>query len=463
LLDRPEAQAQEALVLDLGRAGGWLAVGGPGSGRTTFLRAALAEAVTALPPDRLHVHVLDHAGGGLVAAVSGLPHTGTAVGRDDALRTVRLLDRLAQEVAARRARPSGDRPHLLLLVDGVESVMAQLDEADPGSGSAALLRLVRDGGAAGLTCLLTGDRAVPGGRLAGAVGTRLVLPLRDRADYAVAGIPAREVPAHRPPGRALVGEGARECQLALPRPLPTDVPTVPPGGHRPLSVPDLPAAPVLPLTGRGVHGAPLRLLVGPGGDDGGVLAVDLRRTGGLLVAGPPGSGRTTALDSCAGSLAAAGVAVLRIARGAPADARPGQLGLDAADLAGWQEWLAGLDGAPGAVVVDDSALVADSAVLGALAAAESVPGLVPVVAGTAAELSAAFRGPVPALRRRRSGLLLCPAPGDADLLGIRLPRTPVPTRPGSGWLVVGGVAQRVQVARRESPAEVPVTACGAAW
>jgi S-DNA-T family DNA segregation ATPase FtsK/SpoIIIE len=183
LLDRPDAQTQEPLELDLDRAGGWLAVGGPRSGRTTFLRSALAEAVTALAPDRLHVHVLDHGGGGLVEAVTDLPHAGTAVGGDDALRTVRLLDRLTQEVAARRAAPpGGPRPHLLLLVDGVESVMTQLDESDPGRGSAALLRLVRDGGAAGLTCLLTADRAVPGGRLANAVGTRLVLPLPDRAD-----------------------------------------------------------------------------------------------------------------------------------------------------------------------------------------------------------------------------------------------------------------------------------------
>ena len=468
LLDRPEAQTQEPLELDLTRAGGWLAVGGARSGRTTFLRTALGEAVTALSPDRLHVHVLDHGGGGLAAAVAGLPHTGTAVGGDDALRTVRLLDRLAQEVAARRATPSAEpRPHLLLLVDGAESVMTQLDESDPGRGSAALLRLVRDGAAAGLTSLLTADRAVPGGRLANAVGTRLVLPLPDRADYAVAGIPARDVPGHRPPGRALVGEDARECQLALPRLLPTAWPAGSPGQDRPLSVPELPAAPVLPLPGPASVEHPLRLPVGPGGDDGGVLAVDLARTGGLLVAGPPGSGRTTALESCARHLAAAGVAVLRVVRGTPpTEAEPGQLRLDAGDVDGWQEWLTRLHGAPGAVVVDDSAVVADSAVLGALTTVEAAPDVVLVVAGTAAELSAAYRGPIPALRRRRSGLLLSPAPGDADLLGIRLPRTPVPSRPGSGWLVVAGTAQRVQVARREPPAAAPVgtpASCGAAW
>ncbi|MGR6965866.1 FtsK/SpoIIIE domain-containing protein [Geodermatophilus sp. URMC 61] len=471
LLDHPDAQTQEPLELDLDRAGGWLAVGGPRSGRTTFLRSALAEAVTALGPDELHVHVLDHGGGGLSAVVTGLPHTGTVVGGDDALRTVRLLDRLAHEVAARRAAPAGGpRPHLMLLVDGVESVMTQLDESDPGRGSAALLRLVRDGGAAGLTSLLTADRAVPGGRLANAVGTRLVLPLPDRTDYAVAGIPARDVPGHRPPGRALVGEEARECQLVLPRDLPPTWPHTPHHG-RPLAIPELPAAPLLRLPGPTDSGYPLLLPVGPGGDDGAVLTVDLSRTGGLLVAGPPGSGRTTALASWARHLAAAGAAVLQVVRDpdrASLGAMPGLRRLGATDLAGWQEWLTGPRATPGAVVVDDSADLVDSAVFGALTAAGAVPDVVLLVAGTAAELSAAFRGPVPALRRRRSGLLLSPAPGDADLLGTRLPRTPVPARPGSGWLVVAGTAQRVQVARRDPPLDrVPATvgngACGAAW
>jgi DNA segregation ATPase FtsK/SpoIIIE, S-DNA-T family len=80
-------------------------------------------------------------------------------------------------------------------------------------------------------------------------------------------------------------------------------------------------------------------------------------------------------------------------------------------------------------------------------------GIVLLATATAADLSTWFQGPVATLRRARSGLLLCPAPGDADVLGIRLPRTPVPVRPGSGWLVSAGVPERVQVARhRQRPA-----------
>lgn len=451
LVDRPDAQAQEVLAVDLARGGGWLAVGGPASGRTTLLRTVLAEAVAAASPDRLHVHVLDHDGGALAAAAAALPHTGTAVGRDDPLRTVRLVDRLGAEVAARRA--SGrTTPHLLLLVDGLEALSAQLDEADPGRGSAALLRLVREGGAAGLTCVLTADRAVPGGRLAAAAGTRLVLPLPDRADYGVAGVPARTVPAHRPPGRALVGEGAAECQLGLPRPLPVPAGQAADRRSPALRIAELPADPHLPLPGPAAAGtSPLRVPLGPGGDEGDVLTVDLARSGGLLVAGPPGSGRSAVLAAVTAHLAAAGVPVLRVTgpgRRCPGAEPPGAA-LGADDVAGWSAWTGRLGDRPGVVSVDDLAAVADSPVLAALGAGPP-PSVAVVVAGTAADLAGVYRGPVAALRRSRNGLLLTPGPGDADLLGVRLPRTPVPVRPGSGWLVESGVPRRVQVALRRT-------------
>jgi S-DNA-T family DNA segregation ATPase FtsK/SpoIIIE len=451
LVDRPDRQAQEPLVLDLARGGGWLAVGGPGSGRTTLLRTVLAEAVTRLPPDRLHVHVLDHAGGALAAAAAGLPHTGTVVDGTDALRTVRLVTRLAEQVATRRAG-SAAGPAVLLLVDGVESLVTQLDEAVPGQGSADLLRLVRDGGAAGLTCVMTADRAVPGGRLAAVAGTRLVLPLPDRADYAVAGVPVRSVPGRRPPGRALLGEDALECQVALPRPLPVDPPRAPVRSGA-LRIPELPADPRLPAgpaPGAGSGDALAAVPLGPGGDDGGLLHVDLRRGGGLLVVGPPRSGRTATLHALAATLSRAGVRVATPARNrrAAGPGLPGATPLPADDVAAWRAWLAGLDGGPGALVLDDAGTLADSAVLAALTAADLAEhDVVVLAAGTAGELSGAFRGPVADLRRSRGGLLLCPGPGDADLLGIRLPRTPVPVRPGSGWLVTAGTVQRVQVAR----------------
>jgi S-DNA-T family DNA segregation ATPase FtsK/SpoIIIE len=398
-----------------------------------------------------------------------LPHTGTTVGGEDVLRTVRLIDRLAQEVAARRAgsAPGAGRPLILLLVDGAESICTILDDADPGRGSAHFLRLLRDGAAAGLTCILTADRAVPGGRLAAVAGQRLILPLPDRADYAVAGVSARAVPSHRPPGRALLGEDALECQLALPRPL---TPGAAPDESFPvpLRIAQLPSDPLLVLphdvpTGLGAAAGArgsLRLPVGPGGDTGDVLEVDLLRTGGLLVTGPPRSGRSAALDAFSAHLQAVGVAVLRLGAAPTGQSVDTDLvWLDPGDGTGLAAWAADLDGRPGVVVADDVGTPAEYPALGRLPALGPRSGVALLAAAAPGQLSGHYQGPIATLRRGRSGVLLCAGPGDADLLGIRLPRTPLPLRPGSGWLVTGTGMERVQVARRRAP----VTAVGGAW
>jgi S-DNA-T family DNA segregation ATPase FtsK/SpoIIIE len=197
------------------------------------------------------------------------------------------------------------------------------------------------------------------------------------------------------------------------------------------------------VSARAGAGAGPLLAVGPGGDEGGVLTVDLRRTGGLLVVGPPGSGRSAALGAFAADLRAQGVAVARVGRA------PGAAGaeLDAGDPATLEAWLAALAGRPAALVADDVGPAADWPVLAAPTAGH--PASVAVLAaGTAADLAGHFQGPLAALRRSRSGLLLRPGPAEADLLGVRLPRTSVPVRPGSGWLVAAGIPARVQVARR---------------
>ena len=456
LVDLPHAQARDLLEIDLAEGGTWLAVGGPRSGRTTLLRTVLSEAAHRFGPDELHVYAIEAGGAALVSDAERLPHAGTSIRGEDTFRAVRLVDRLGREVEARRAGTSADRlPLILLLVDGLEALGTLLDDADPARGSAALLRLLRDGAAVGLTCVATADRAVPGGRLAAVASRRLVLPLPDRADYAVAGIAARDVPEARTAGRALIGDTALECQLALPRALPT---THRPGEAflPPIRIVELPADPAMPLPGP-VAGAPRRdsgflaLPIGPGGDEGRPLVVDLLRTGGLLVTGPPGSGRSTAVDAFAAHLRALGSEVLRL--GVPATtADGGSLWVDPLDEGAIRAWAASLSGRPGVVVADDVGAPGEWPALAALSTDRSRSGVALIAASSPGQLAAHYQGPVAGLRRARSGLLLCPGPGDADLLGVRLPRIPLPTRPGSGWLIAGTGLERVQVARRTPPA-----------
>jgi S-DNA-T family DNA segregation ATPase FtsK/SpoIIIE len=294
---------------------------------------------------------------------------------------------------------------------------------------------------------------------------RIVLPLPDRADYAVAGIPARTVPEMRPPGRGLVGESALECQLVLPRPL-----AAPPASGRPFPPPirivDLPTDPVLPLPIRRESTVPadgvLPLPLGPGGDEGEPLVVDLLRTGGLLISGSPGSGRSTALEAFAQHVHAVGARVVRLGIPAGPDIPSGQPDarwLDPGDEPGLREWVAELDGRAGVVVADDVGAPLEWAALGALPTVGARTGVVLLAAASPGQLSGHYQGPIAALRRARTGLLLCPGPGDADLLGVRLPRLPLPVRPGSGWLVAGAVLDRVQVARR-APGTIPPRAAG---
>jgi S-DNA-T family DNA segregation ATPase FtsK/SpoIIIE len=98
--------------------------------------------------------------------------------------------------------------------------------------------------------------------------------------------------------------------------------------------------------------------------------------------------------------------------------------------------------------VDDIAALAESPLLTGLPASAGGAPVAVLAGGQAADVARLYQGPVAALRRNRTALLLTPGPGEADLLGIRLPRTAVPARPGSGWLVTDGTVRRVQVARR---------------
>src|SRR6185312_181228 len=155
------------------------------------------------------------------------------------------------------------------------------------------------------------------------------------------GVAAAAVPSARPPGRALVGEEALECQLALPSAAAVTDRSARPASGAALRIPELPPDPVLPLPPPvGTGSDPMVIAVGPGGDEGNPLVVDLLRSGGLLVAGPPGSGRTSLLDAFDAHLSAAGVPVLRISPRTAHDAGRHRLRPD--DQGGVERWLGAL-------------------------------------------------------------------------------------------------------------------------
>lgn len=490
VMDRPDEQRRAAVTFALDGGDHLLVAGGARSGRSTVLRTLAARLAEAHEVGNLHLYALD-GGGGTLGVLAALPHCGAVVGRDETARADRLLIRLTDELENRQrllaAQGLGSfeehrkdatggplLPWVVLLADGWEALQASLEEVDHGRPLDALLRLVREGSGAGIRVVLTGDRSTLTSRVGSAIRDRLILRLADPGDYGLAGIPARAVPSSMPPGRALVGPDVAEAQIALLDGAPdgpgqvaaveriADVARRRAGGdlaagRGPMRLERLPAvveAADLAAEAKAVATGPGWTLVGVGGDDLGPVGVDLDLDGpGFVVAGPPGSGRTTALTTISRWLLQQGRSlVLVIHRRSPLR------GL--VDEPGVLDCLGSQDGAaitalveqhPDVVVVaDDAETLHDTPVerpmLSLLRPDAEGRGAV-VLAGSAADLSSCFRGLTVEARRGRTGLLLGRlAPVDGDLLGVRLASGGVGPV-GRGVLVVRGRPTPVQVAR----------------
>jgi S-DNA-T family DNA segregation ATPase FtsK/SpoIIIE len=188
------------------------------------------------------------------------------------------------------------------------------------------------------------------------------------------------------------------------------------------------------------------------------VGVDLAGDGpGFLVAGPPRSGRSTALMTLASCLQARGTPVVLVATTRPARPSGPVDVMPALGPADDSALLALLAAGSTAVLIDDVTTLIDTAVDQALVdlLRSGGNGHVVVAAGRADELATTFRGTTAEVRRSRAGLLLCPTWTDGELLGARLPRGDAETIPGRGVLIGAGRRTPVQVAvADESPALV---------
>ena len=493
LQDLPERQTQRSVSLDVEHGGHLLVAGSPRSGRSSVLRAIGYGVGSRYDPGDVHLFGLD-CGNGALQPLAELPHCGAVVARSQVERGDRLLRRLSEEVSRRQdllarqgfadvaeqragAPPAARLPYLVFLVDRWEGFMETFDAVDGGRLTDVFLRLLKEGPGAGLRVVVTGDRAALLGKLASVIEDKYVLRLADRSDFALASINPRHLPDAIPPGRAFSAGSGLETQFALIARDPAGPAQVAalrelaaslkakgvhadPPSRRPIRVDVLPEeigyADALALGGQEAPEGPLNALVGVGGDDLAACWIDLERSGpGFTIAGPPRSGRSTALMSVTRSLLEGGASVVVLApRPSPLrhlGGEPGVLGvLTAADPP--PAGLAKLLESPGplAVVVDDAELLHPSDIQPVLieflrTARDSQRAL--VVAGSTQDLIDAFRGFTVDVRKSRSGLILTPqAPQNGELFGIRLPASAVFGGPaGRGVLVSGTKAQLVQV------------------
>jgi S-DNA-T family DNA segregation ATPase FtsK/SpoIIIE len=180
------------------------------------------------------------------------------------------------------------------------------------------------------------------------------------------------------------------------------------------------------------------VLLGVGGDSSAPVGIDVfAGDARWLIAGPPRSGRSTALAAILTQARAYGWPTLIAApQRSPLVGAGEAQGVDVVRPDGPFPELAA--GQPRLILVDDSEAFADSVNgvrLEELAQRAGDGRTAVVVSGRADDVAMVYRGLVATVRRSQSGLLLRPAPGDGDLLGVKLARVRTNWPPGRGVLV----------------------------
>ncbi|WP_028044863.1 FtsK/SpoIIIE domain-containing protein [Cellulomonas sp. URHE0023] len=424
--DLPDEQRRGAVRWDPS-TGHLLVLGGPRSGRSTTLvtvgLGALAQGWA--------VHALGLPEDSAARLRAGDEHgiLGTLLGVDDAVETARLLELLDRS----QGRPS------VLLVDRVDLVLGALGELARGAGADRLTAFWRGGRAlGGAAVAASADVGAVAAQHAGAFRDRVVLPLADQLLDSLAGVPSVFAGPRDTAGRAIhLGPGgAQLVQVALPSEAVHTQATPDPAVVR---VRRLPRACPLPDAGprtvrpRTVRPDAWHVLLGPGSDDAEPIGVDVSQ--GLLIAGPPGSGRSSALAVVARGLVRAGrtVRLLRTGPSSPVLAgipttTPGEV--------------SGLDDTVTLLVDDLDELEREHPDLGDTLVRRVV------ATSTAHAAAGAYRGALPELLRRRRVLVLdLHDAASAELVGIRSRWLADPGRrtAGRGALVVGRAVTPVQV------------------
>ncbi|WP_371782019.1 FtsK/SpoIIIE domain-containing protein [Streptosporangium subroseum] len=492
LVDLPADQDRAALVLDLDRSGHLHIIGSPRSGRSQTLRTLAAALARAHAVEDVHLYGID-CGNGALNALTALPHCGAVIDRNQTERLGRLLDRLTAELSARqsllgargtadlaefrRMAPVDERPpHIVVMVDRFEVFEREFVSFDNGSYLERLLRLLRDGAGVGIHLVLAGDRVLGSARFAGTTEDKIVLRLNDRTDYSTVGLTQKSAPSDPSPGRGIRVRDTSEVQIAvlgsdlsgtaqasvliaLGEELAVreaDVPTA----RRPLRLDVLPNQ----ISYQGavalrVNPGPMRPLVAIGGDTLTALGPDLADVPTFVVAGPPRTGRSTALVTMARSLLEQGTGLIVLApRRSPLrdlEGAPGVAAVFTDSEVSAGAFRAALGNVPqdsAVIVVDDAELFMQSEIdadLALLARGGAGSGWGLVLAGNAEALSFGLAGWIGQVKRNRAGMLLSPQSlSDGEVIGVKVSRGLVgqAPQPGRGLMHLGdGTLTTVQV------------------
>jgi S-DNA-T family DNA segregation ATPase FtsK/SpoIIIE len=172
LMDLPSEQRTAPLVWEPARHGHLGLVGGPESG----VAEAIGLAVRSLAADRheSHLYILDSDSS--FAGLASHGRVGARAGLHDLRRGVRILERLVREQSRRLAHPAADATPLALVIAGWGS-WASAFRSGPLAWAEDLLHdLIRDGGRAGITVVISGQRELVTARFFAAIPNRVYFP-----------------------------------------------------------------------------------------------------------------------------------------------------------------------------------------------------------------------------------------------------------------------------------------------
>jgi len=463
--------------------------GASGSGKSTLLRtiAMVAGALDERPAPTdgpCHVYCIDF-GSRSLQLLEDFPHVGAVINADDHERITRLVREIRATIDTRQAAfraadadsisqyrertGSTSEPRIVLLIDNFGAFRQAYDVPGREALLAAVTSIMADGRPVGLHVVITADRpgAVPSA-ITSLIPRRLALRLSNESDYLLIGEPATVLDNDTPAGRGL--EGGREFQVAvlggtsdlaeqtrLARAL---------ARHRDFGGARISAPPIRSLpTSIGLGELPPSVDALPtfGVDDATLQPVGVEPRGAFVIAGPPGSGRTTAMGTLAVSLARSNPRFQRVlfaGRRSPLVRIPNwttvaERPAEHAELATaiTKDLLAAEGDVVGlAIFIEDAPELVDApesaTAMGELIKAAIAADVFLVVDGDTSTLARAWK--LDAVKNQRTGLLLQPRTGDGDVLKASLPRTDPDQFPiGRGLLINRRDHTTIQVAAIE--------------
>lgn len=231
LEDRPAQQMQVPYFLDFSGAGGHMAlVGGPQTGKSTFLRTIITSFMVTHSPRDVQFYCIDY-GGGTLRSLEDAPHVGVVCGkgdRDKTSRTIHQMRGIMEErevlfrkrgienmVAFRERRRQGDLDDVafgdvFLVIDDLGQLTRDFEQAEP-----ELLEIIAGGLNYGVHVIVAAGRwAEVRSKLRDNIAVRMELRLTEPTESEVGRKEAASLP-NGVPGRG-INQAKLQYQVALP-------------------------------------------------------------------------------------------------------------------------------------------------------------------------------------------------------------------------------------------------------